>query len=148
MMLLSGWKHFTECSQKKALWAYIRHRAYNDKLAITSILRDWGYLYVLQQKADHHAYNTSLAFFRWVGHLNVANSLPKNNHLTWRVQTQEKEVVHRKGPWLFMPQERSLDEQSESQDWKPDPDVIVEHDDLYSSSVEIAMSSNTNIIKR
>ena len=53
--------------RKNAMQAYIKYKAYYDKKANASKLKESDYVYVLQPKADHQGSKIPFTEFRWIG---------------------------------------------------------------------------------
>ena len=53
--------------RKNAMQAYIKYKAYYDKKANASKLKEADYVYILQPKADHHGSKIPFTEFRWMG---------------------------------------------------------------------------------
>ena len=67
--------------RKKTMQAYIKQKAYYDKKANASKLKEQQYVYVLQAKADHQGSKIPSTDFRWVGPYIVEKALPNINYL-------------------------------------------------------------------
>ena len=53
--------------RKNTIQAYIKYKAYYDKEANASKLKERQYVYVLQAKADHQGSGVPFTDFRWIG---------------------------------------------------------------------------------
>ena len=67
--------------RKNAMQAYIKHKAYYDKKANASKLKDADYVDVLQPKADHQGSKIPFSEFRWIGPYIFEKVLPNYNYL-------------------------------------------------------------------
>ena len=65
--------------RKNTMQAYIIYKAYYDKKANASKLKEQQYVYGLQPKADHQGIKIPFTEFRWIGPYIVKNALPDNN---------------------------------------------------------------------
>ena len=65
--------------RKNVMQAYIKNRAYYDKKANASKVREADYVYVLQPKADHQGSEVPFAEFRWIGPYIFEKVLPNNS---------------------------------------------------------------------
>ena len=65
--------------RKNIMQAYIKYKAYYDKKANASKLKEQQYVYLLQPKADHQGSKILFTDFRWIGPYIVEKALPKNN---------------------------------------------------------------------
>ena len=55
--------------RKNAMQAYIKYKAYYDKKANASKLKQSDYVYILQPKADHQGSKIPFTDFRWIGRI-------------------------------------------------------------------------------
>ena len=111
--------------------AYIKYKAYYDKEVNASKLNEQQYVYVLQLKADHQRSKIPYTDFRWIGPYFVGKALPNNEYWVRKLGTHQTQVLHRIRLRLFTPKQPIPDEQKTTQEWKPDPKVIIKHDELY-----------------
>ena len=116
--------------------AYIKYKAYYDKKTNASKLREQQNVYNLQLKADYQGSKITFIDFRWIGHYIVENALRNNNFLVRKLGTNKIQVLHCMRLRLFTPRQPILTVPKTSQDWKPDPKVIIKHDDLYARAWE------------
>ena len=93
-------------------------------------------MYVVQPKADHRGSKNPFTEFRWIGSYIVEKALPNNNYLARKLGTNKTQILHRMKLRLFTPRQPIPDVQTTAQEWKPDPEVIIEHDDLYARAWE------------
>ena len=121
---------------RNAMQAYIKYKAYSDKKANASKLKQSDYVYILQPKADHQGSKIPFTEFRWIGPYIVEKALPKNNYLVRKLGTNRTQILHRIRLRLFTPRQPIPDVQTTSNEWKPDPEVIIKHDDLYARALE------------
>ena len=66
--------------RKNILKAYIKYKAFYDKKANASKLKEQQYAYILQPKADHQGSKFPFTEFRWIDPYNVEKALPNNNY--------------------------------------------------------------------
>ena len=88
-------------------------------------------MYVLQLKAETQGSKIPFTDFRWMGPYIFERALPKNKHLVQKIGTNKTQVLHRMRLHLLTPKQPIPDVQTTSQEWKPDIEVIIKHDDLY-----------------
>ena len=117
--------------RKNTMQAYIKYKAYYDKNANGSRLKEADYVYVLQPKADHQGSKIPFTEFRWMGPYIVEKVLPNNNYLVRKIGTDKTQVLHRKGMRQFTPRQPPVDIRIKPQEYKSDPEVCINHDDLY-----------------
>ena len=133
--------------RKNTMQAYIKYKAYFDKKKLNaSKIKEQKYVYVLQPKVDRQGSKIAFTEFRWIGPYIVEKALPNNNYLVRKLGTNKTQVIHRMRLRLFTLRQPILDVQTTSHDWKPDPEVIIKHDDLYArawdSQYETPISDN------
>ena len=61
----------------------------------------------------------------------VEKALPNNNCLVRKLKTSKTQVLHRMRLRFLTPRQPIPDVQTTSHEWKLDPEIIIEHDDLY-----------------
>ena len=93
-------------------------------------------MYVLQPKADPQGTKIPFTDIPWMSPYVVEKALPNNNSLVQKLETNKAQVLHRMRLRLFSPRRPKPDVQTTSQEWKPDSQVIIKHDDLYTRAWE------------
>ena len=122
--------------RKNTMQAYIKHKAYYDKKANASKLKEADYVYILQPKADHQGSKIPFTEFRWMGPYIVEKVLPNNNYLVRKIGTDKTQVLHRMRMRQFTPRQPPADIRVNPHEYKPDTEVSVSHDDLYARAWE------------
>ena len=122
--------------RKNTMQAYIKYKAYYDQKANASELKEADYVYILQPKADHQGSKIPFTEFRWMGPYIVENVLPNNNYLVRKIGTDKTQVLHRMRMRQFTPRQSPADIHVNPHEYKPDPEVSINHDDLYASAWE------------
>ena len=122
--------------RKNAMGAYIKYKAYYDKNTSASKLKEAVYVYVLQPKADHQGSKIPFTEFRWIGPYIIEKILPNNNYLVRKIGTNKTEVLHRMRMRQFTPRQPPAEIQVKPQEHKSDPEVSLNHDDLYARAWE------------
>ena len=64
--------------RKNIMQAYIKYRAYYDKKANASKLKEAAYVYILQPKVDHQGSKITFTEYRWIGPYIIEKVLPNN----------------------------------------------------------------------
>ena len=108
-----------------------------DKKGNASKLNEADYVYVLQLKADHQGSKLPFTEFRWIGPYVNEKVLPNNNYQVRKIGTNKTQVLHRMRLRRFTPRETPADKRVKPQEYKPDPEVSLNHDDLYARAWEI-----------
>ena len=122
--------------RKNIMQAYIKYKAYYDKKASASKLKETDYVYILQPKADHQGSKIPFTEFRWIGPYIVEKVLPNNNYLVRKSGTNKTQVLHRMRMRQFTPRQPPADITGKPQEYKSDPEVSLNHDDLYARALE------------
>ena len=122
--------------RKNSMQAYIKYKAYYDKKANASRLKEADYVYILQPKADHQGSKIPFTEFRWMGPYIVEKVLPNNNYLVRKIGTDKRQVVHRMRMRQFTPRQPPAEIRVNAHEYKPDPEVSINHDDLYARAWE------------
>ena len=122
--------------RKNTMQAYIKYKAYYDKKANASKLKEADYVYILQPKADHQGSKIPFTEFRWVGPYIVEKVLPNNNYLVRKIGTNKTQLLHRMRMRQFTPRQPPADITVKPQEYKSDPEVSLYHDDLYARAWE------------
>ena len=122
--------------RKNTMQAYIKYKAYYDKKANASKLKEADYTFILQPKADHQGSKIPFTEFRWMGPYIVEKVLPNNNYLERKIGTDKTQVFHRMRMRQFTPRQPPADIRVNPHEYKPDPEVSVNHDDLYARAWE------------
>ena len=106
------------------------------KKANASKLKELDYVYVLQPKADHQGSKIPFTEFRWIGPYVIGKVLPNKNYLVRKIGTNKTQVLHRMRMRQFTPHQPPADIRVKPQEYKPDPEVSLKHDDLYARAWE------------
>ena len=114
--------------------AYIKDKAYYDKKANASKPKEADYVYVFQPKVDHHGSKIPFTDFRWMGPYIIEKVLTNNNYLVRQIGTNKTQVLHRMRMRQFTPRQPPADILVKPQEFKPDPEVSINHDDVYARS--------------
>ena len=122
--------------RKNAMKAYIKYKAYYDKKANASKLKQADYVYILQPKADHQGRKKAFTDFRWIGPYNIEKVLPNINYLVHKIGTNKTQILHRMRLRHFTPRQPIRDKPITPHKWQPDPEVVIKHDDLYARAWE------------
>ena len=122
--------------RKNTMQAYNKYKAYYDRKANASKLKEADYVYILQLKADHQESKIPFTEFRWVGPYIVEKALPNNNYLVRKIGTNKTQLLHRMRMRQFTPRQPPADITVKPQEYKSDPEVSLHHDDLYARAWE------------
>ena len=122
--------------RKNAMQTYIKHKAYYDRKANASKLKQAECVYILQPKADHQGSEIPFTDFRWIGPYIIEKVLPNNNYLVRKIGTNKTQILHRMRLRQFTPRQPIPDIPITPREWQPDPEVVITHDDLYARAWE------------
>ena len=122
--------------RRNAMQAYIKYKAYYDKKANASKLKQSDYVYILQPKADHQGSKIPFTDFRWTGPNNIEKVLANKNYVVRKIGTNKTQTLHRMRLRQFTPRQPKPDTPVTPREWQPDPEVIIKHDDLYARAWE------------
>ena len=122
--------------RKNAMQAFIKYKAYYSKDANASKLKEADNVYVLQSKANHQESKIPFTVFRWIGPYFTEKVLPNNNYLVRKIGISKTHVLHSMQMCQFTPRQLIPDVRISPQEWKPDPEVSLKHDDLYAKAWE------------
>ena len=118
--------------RKNTVQAHIKYKAYYDKKANASKLKEAEYVYILQPKADYQGSKNPFTEFRWIGPYTMEKVLANNNYLVRKIGTNKTQVLH---PMRhFTPRQPPADITVKPQKLKSDPEVSLHHDDLYAKA--------------
>ena len=106
------------------------------KKADASNLKEADYLDKLHLKADHQGSKIPFTEFWWIGPYIIEMLLPNNNYLILKIGTNKTQVLHRMRMRQFTPLQSPHHIRTTPQEWKPDPEVSLKHDDLYARAWE------------
>ena len=117
--------------RQNAMQAYIKYKAYYDKKANASKLKQADYVYILQPKADHQGSRITFTDSRWIGPYIIERVLPNNNYLIRQIGINKTQILYRMRSRHFTPRQPIPNIPITPRKWQPDPEVVLKHDDLY-----------------
>ena len=121
---------------KNAMQAYIKYKAYYDKKANASKLKQADYVFIIQPKADDQGSKIPFTDFRWIGSYFIEKVLPNNNYLVRKIGTNKTQGLPRMRLRQFTPRQPLSDIPVTQREWQPDPEVVITQDDLYARAWE------------
>ena len=122
--------------RRNAMQAYIKYKAYYDKKANATKLKQYDYVNILQPKADHQGNKFPFTDVRWIGPYIVEKVLPNNNYVVCKIGTNKTQILHRMRLRQFTTRQPIPDIPVTPREWQPDPEIIIKHDDLYARAWE------------
>ena len=116
--------------------AYIKHKAYYDKKASASKLKQAQNVFVLQPNVSQHGSEVPFTDFCWIGPLIIEKLLLNQNSMVRKIDTNMTQVLHRMKLRQFRPRPPVPDLQLTSRKGKPVPEVIIKHVRKYARARE------------
>ena len=116
---------------KHLLHSYIRYKQYYDKKASAHPLAANDYCYALHPQANNQGSKLPFREYLWTGPFVVVKTLPNNNYLVRKLQTNKTQILHRIRLKPCPTKNRLPDIQVQTKDFQPDDEVEILHDDLY-----------------
>ena len=99
-------------------------------------LQERNHVSVVQTKADNQCTKILFSDFSLIGPYTVKEVLPFNKFLLSKIATDNEQVRHRMILSPFTPRGSTPNVHTTSQEWKPDPEIIIGHEDLYARAWE------------
>ena len=90
----------------------------------------------MQPKVDRQGIKNPIIEFLWIGPYNIEKALSHNNYLVRKIGTNKTQVPHRMRMRQVTARQPRNDIRITPQQWKPDPEVSLKHDDLYARAWE------------
>ena len=122
-------------TKRNIMQSYLKYKEYYDRKAKAAPLQEKDYCFVLQPKADSQGSKIPFRDFRWIGPFVVQKTLPNNNYIVRRLNTNKTQILHRIRLKKFVPNAPLEDEYKEEK-LQPDEEIIIPQDDLYTISWE------------
>ena len=117
-------------TKQNIMQSYIKYKEYYDRKAKAAPLKEGDYCFVLQPKADHQGSKVPFKDYRWVGPFIVQKTLPNENYIVRRLNTNKTQILHRIRLKKFVPNQ-PLEDNFREQRLQPDDEIIIPQDDLY-----------------
>ena len=122
-------------TKKNIMQSYLKYKEYYDRKAKAAPLQEKDYCFVLQPKADSQGSKIPFRDFRWIGPFVVQKTLPKNNYIVRRLNTNKTQILHRIRLKQFVPN-TPLEDKYKEEKLQPDGEIVIPQDDLYTISWE------------
>ena len=123
-------------SQQALMQAYVRHKRYYDRKASAHPLVVNDYCYALHPKAHSQATKLPFREYLWTGPYIVVKTLPNNNYLIRKLQTNFTQILHRIRLRPFASSQKLPDITVPPKDYQQDTEVTIQHDDLFARAWE------------
>ena len=122
-------------TKKNIMQSYLKYKEYYDRNAKAAPLKEKDYCFVLQPKADSQGSKIPFRDFRWIGPFVVQNTLPNNNYIVRRLNTNKTQILHRIRLKKFVPN-TPLEDKYKEEKLQPDEEIVIPQDDLNTISWE------------
>ena len=122
-------------TKRNIMQSYLKYKEYYDRKAKAAPLQEKDYCFVLQPKADSQGSKIPFRDFRWIGPFVVQKTLPNNNYIVRRLNTNKTQILHRIRLKKFVPN-TPLEDNYKEEKLQPDEEIIIPQDDLYTISWE------------
>ena len=122
-------------TKRNIMQSYLKYKEYYDRKAKAAPLQEKDYCFVLQPKADSQGSKIPFRDFRWIGPFVVQKTLPNNNYIVRRLNTNKTQILHRIRLKKFVPN-APLEDKYEKEKLQPDEEIVIPQDDLYTISWE------------
>ena len=123
-------------SQQALMQAYVRHKRYYDRKASAHPLEVNDYCYALHPKAHSQATKLPFREYLWTGPYIVVKTLPNNNYLIRKLQTNFTQILHRIRLRPFASSHKLPDITVPPKDFQQDTEVTIQHGDLFAMAWE------------
>ena len=117
--------------------SYLKYKKYYDRKASAAPLKINDYCYILNPKADSQATKFAFQDCIWTGPYVVIKVLSNNNYTIRKIGTKYTQTLHRIRIRPYTPEQRLPDVTVRANEYLPDPDVKVSHNEWYAVSWEM-----------
>ena len=117
--------------------SYLKYKKYYDRKASAAPLKVNDYCYILNPKADNQSTKFAFQDCIWTGPYIVIKVLSNNNYTIRKIGTRYTQTLHRIRIRPYVPDQRIPDVTVRSNEYLPDPDVKISHNEWYAVSWEM-----------
>ena len=117
--------------------SYLKYKKYYDRKASAAPLKINDYCYILNPKADIQSTKFAFQDCIWTGPYVVIKVLSNNNYAIRKIGTRYTPTLHRIRIRPYVPEQRVPDVTVRANEYLPDPDVKVSHNEWYAASWEM-----------
>ena len=122
--------------KENLMLSYIKYKRYYDRKADATPLKVNEYCYVLNPKADNQSTKFSFNECIWTGPYVIVKVLSNNNYTIRKLGTRYTQTLHRIRLRIYKPDRCLPDVTVKQTDYRPDPDVLVQHNEWYAKACE------------
>ena len=117
--------------------SYLKYKKFYDRKASATPLKLNDYCYILNPKADNQSTKFAFQDCIWTGPYIVIKVLSNNNYTIRKIGTRYTQTLHRIRIRPYVPEQRVPDVTVRTNEYLPDPDVKVSHNEWYAVSWEM-----------
>ena len=117
--------------------SYLKYKKYYDRKVSVDPLKINDYCYILNPKADNQSTKFAFQDCIWTGPYIVIKVLSSNNYTIRKTGTRYTQTLHRIRIRPYVPEQRVPDVTVRANEYLPDPDVKVSHNEWYAVSWEM-----------
>ena len=117
--------------------SYLKYKKYYDRKASAAPLKINDYCYILNPKADNQSTKFAFQDCIWTGPYIVIKVLSNNNYTIRKLGTRYTQTLHRIRIRPYVPEQRLPDVTVRADNYLPDPDVKISHNEWYAVSWEM-----------
>ena len=117
--------------------SYLKYKKYYDRKASAAPLKINDYCYILNPKADNQSTKFAFQDCIWTNPYIVIKVLSKNNYTIRKICTRYTQTLHRIRIRPYVPEQRMPDVTVRANEYLPDPDVKLSHNEWYAVSWEV-----------
>ena len=117
--------------------SYLKYKKYYDRKATAAPLKINDYCYILNPKADNQSTKFAFQDCIWTGPYVVIKVLSNNNYTIRKIGIRYTQTLHRIRIRPYVPEQRLPDVTVLANDYLPDPEVEVSHNEWYAVSWEM-----------
>ena len=117
--------------------SYLKYKKYYDRNASAAPLKINDYCYIINPKADNQSTKFAFQDCIWMGPYIVKKVLSNNNYPLRKIGTRYTQTLHRTRIRPYVPEQRIPDATVRANEYLPDPNVRVSHNEWYAASWEM-----------
>ena len=117
--------------------SYLKYKKYYHRKTSAAPLKVNDYCYILNPNADNQWTKFAFQDCIWTGPYIVIKILSNNNYIIQKIGTRYTQTLHRIPIQPYVPQQRMLDVTVRANEYLPDPDVKMLHNEWYAVSWEM-----------
>ena len=125
--------------------SYLKYNKYYDRKASAAPLKINDYCYILNPKADNQSTKFAFQDCIWTGPYIVIKVLSNNNYTIRKLGTRYTQTLHRIRIRPYVPEQRLPDVTVRADNYLPDPDVKISHNEWYAVSWEMDFGKQIDV---